>query len=181
MKFDKKKFLKLLREQEQVKKKGELLTNFTEAKKDELTKYKIWIDDQIFWESRENYLQILKQFVNKEIDGEQFRKQFCHLRSSNMTASEMLTKKFEDEALDVSLQSTETNIQINPKSYKFGRKISTIFYLLDLYDPDLTFEQDLSSLEIFPDALMYAMSEESLRLMIKDIDLPEVKKYCNDF
>ena len=59
MKFDKDKCFKLLKERKRLQKEGKLLRDSDKAKYYELLSYLIWIEDQIFWESRKKYIQIL--------------------------------------------------------------------------------------------------------------------------
>lgn len=67
MKFDKDKCLKLLKERKSLQKEGKLLWDYDKAKNDELIRYLSLIEDQIFWESRKEYIQILDLFVTKKI------------------------------------------------------------------------------------------------------------------
>ena len=129
MKFDKDKCLKLLKERKSLQKEGKLLENYDKAKHDELIGYLIWIEDQIFWESRKEYIQILDLFGNKKITRDHFSKQFGRLRGSNLRSARMWEKKLEKEALVVFPKSNEINIQVNPKSYGFTDIISNIHSL----------------------------------------------------
>lgn len=56
MKFDKDKCLKLLKERKNLQKKGKSLRDYDKAKHDELISYLSLIEDQIFWESRKEYI-----------------------------------------------------------------------------------------------------------------------------
>jgi hypothetical protein len=60
MEFDKHKCLKLLKERKSLKKEGKLLRDSDKAKNDELISYLILLEDQIFWKSRKEYIQILE-------------------------------------------------------------------------------------------------------------------------
>ena len=74
MKFDKDKCLKLLKERKSLQKEGKLLWDYDKTKNDELIRYLILIEDQIFWENRKKYIQILDLFVNKKITLDHFFK-----------------------------------------------------------------------------------------------------------
>lgn len=63
IKFDKDKCLKLLKERKSLQKEGKLLRDYDKAKHDELISYLILVEDEIFWESRKEYIQILDLFV----------------------------------------------------------------------------------------------------------------------
>ena len=113
MKFDKDKFLKLSKERKSLQKEGKLLRDYNKAKNDKLISYLILAEDKIFWESGKEQIQILNLFVIKKITLEQFFKQFCGLRSSNMGSVRMWEEKLEEESL---VKLTEIIIQVNPKS-----------------------------------------------------------------
>ena len=174
MKFDKDKCLKLLKERKSLQKEGKLLRDYDKAKNDELISYLSLIEDQIFWESRKEYIQILDLFVSKKITLDQLFKQFCGLRGSNLRSARMWKEKLEEEAFVVFPKSTEINIQVNPKSCGFTEIISYLHSLVDACDPDVTLEMNLKQ----PELLWYGISEEYLRLTIEKYFLPQLEKYC---
>ena len=174
MKFDKDKCLKLLKERKSLQKEGKLLKDYDKAKNDELISYFIWIEDQIFWESRKEYIQILDLFVSKKITLDDFFDQFCGLRGSNLRSARMWHEKLEEEALGVFPKSNEINIQVNTKSCGFTEIISDLHSYVDICDPDVTLEMNLKQ----PELLCYGISEEYLRLTIKKYFLPQLEKYC---
>ena len=133
------------------------------------------IEDQIFWESRKEYIQILDLFVSKKITLDHFFKQFCGLRGSNLRSARMWKEKLEEEAFVVFPKSTEINIQFNFKSCEFTEIISYLHSLVDICDPDVTLEMNLKQ----PELLCYRISEKYLRLRIEKYFLPQLEKYCN--
>lgn len=84
MKFDKNKCLKLLKKRKSLQKERKSLRDYDKAKNDGLISYLSLLEDQIFWESRKEYIQILNLFVSKKIILDHFFKQFCGLRGSNL-------------------------------------------------------------------------------------------------
>ena len=174
MKFDKDKCLKLLKERKSLQKEGKLLRDYDKAKNDELIRYLSLIDDQIFWESRKEYIQILDLFVSKKITLDHFFKQFCGLRGSNLRSARMWKEKLEEEALVIFPKSNEINSQVNSKSCGFTNIISYLHSFVDICDPDVTFEMNLKH----PELILYGVSEEYLRLRIKKYFLPQLEKYC---
>lgn len=94
MKFDKDKCLKLLRERKSLQKEGKLLRDYNKTKNDELIKYLSLIEDQIFWESRKEYIQILDLFVSKKITLNHFFKQFCGPKVSQNVEREVRRGSF---------------------------------------------------------------------------------------
>ena len=174
MKFDKDKCLKLLKERKSLQKEGKLLRDYDKAKNDELISYLSLVEDAIFWESGKEYIQILDLFVSNKIILDQFFKQFCGLRGSNLRSARMWKEKLEEEAFVVFPKSTEINIQVNPKSCGFTEIISDLHSLVDACDPDVTLEMDLKH----PELLFYGISEEFLRFTIEENFLPQLEKYC---
>lgn len=173
MKFNKEKFLKLLKERKILKNKSKLLKDYDEAKNAELINFIILIEDQIFWESLEEYIKILDLFVSKKIKLDQFFKQFCSLRSSNLNSSMILEKKLEEAAFMGFPKSNKIDINVNPKSCGFTKIISCMHSLLDICDPNVTFEMNLEH----PELLYYRISEEYLRLIIKQDFIPQIENY----
>lgn len=167
MKFDQDKCFKLLKERKRLQKEGKLLKDSDKAKYDELLSYLIWIEDQIFWESRKKYIQILDLFVSQKITADHFCKEFCGLRGSNLTSSRMweekLEEKFEEEAF-----------QVNPKSSGFTKIISDIHSVVAAWDTNVSLEMNFKE----PELILYGISDEYLRLTIKEYFLPQIQKYC---
>ena len=174
IKFDKDKCLKLLKENKSLRKEGKSLWETDKAKDKELTRYLIFLEDQIFWESRKKYCQMLDLFVSKKITLDQFFNQFCGLRGSNLRSARMGEKKLEEKVFVA--KSNEIDIQFNPKSCGFTEIISDLHSLVDIWDPDVTLEMNLKQ----PELLYYGMSEEYLRLEIEEYFLPELEKYCKE-
>jgi hypothetical protein len=59
--FNKNKYLELLKEEKSLEKEGKFLRDYDKSKNDELLNYLGLLEDQIFWENREEYIQILDQ------------------------------------------------------------------------------------------------------------------------
>ena len=175
MKFDKDKYLKLLKERKSLQKEGKLLRDYNKAKHDELISYFIMVEDQIFWESRKEYIRILDSFVSKKITLDQFFMQFCGLRGSNLKSARIWKNNLEEEACGICTQSNEIYFQLNLESAGFTKIISNLHSWTDLYDPDTTLEMNLKQLEL----ITYGISEEALRIMIEENFLPRLEKYCN--
>ena len=143
----------------------------------ESDKYKLQkLEDQVFWESRKEYVQMLNLFSIKKIPFQQFSDQFCELRGSNLWSAKVWKKKLEEDAFVVFPKSNEMDVQLNPKSCGFTKIISSIYSLLEISDPNITFEMNLKH----PELLGYGVSEEFLRLQIKEGFLPKLKKYCKE-
>ena len=175
MKFNKDRCLKLLKEKKSLEREGKLLRDYDKAKNDELISYFIMVEDQIFWQSRKEYRQILEFFVSKKITVDQFIRQFSRLRTSNLNSPIIWQNNLEDEARGSCTQSNKIDFQLNPESGKFTKIICNLYSLIDLYDPDVTLEMNLET----PESISYALSEEYLRFIIEEDFLPQLEKYCN--
>ena len=174
MEFDTHKCLKLLKERKNLKKEGKFLWESDKAKSKELTRYLTLLDDQIFWESRKNYCQILDLFIRKKISVDEFCHQFYVLRGSNLKASRMWENNLEEEACGILTQSKKIDFQLNPESGGFTKIISNLHSWTNLYDPDITLEMNLKH----PELIGYGISEEFLRFTIEEDFLPQLEKYC---
>ncbi len=78
--------------------------------------YLTLLSDQIFWQSRKEYFQMLDLFVSKKITFDEFFNQFYGLRSSNLDVSQMHEKNLEAEACGILTKSNEIDFQLNPES-----------------------------------------------------------------
>lgn len=83
--------------------------------------------DDIFWQSKNQSLQIIERFISKKIDGKEFANQFSNLRAENMNTSEMQEANLE----------SEINLQLNPQSSGFTEIISDIYAHIDTFDSNL--------------------------------------------
>lgn len=81
MNFDKKRYLLLREEFKRFPKINDLGVNWDGVKRQEFSIYKCIIENKICWQSRIQYLQILKDFVNKIPDGLEFADQYSIIRS----------------------------------------------------------------------------------------------------
>ncbi len=86
----------------------------------------------------------------------------------------MCQKKLEAEACTVLTMASEIDFQLNPQSVGFTKIIGSIYAFIDLFDPDITLEMNLKH----PELIGYGISEEFLRLDIKDNFLPLIAEYC---
>ena len=175
MKFDKDKCLKLLKERKSFQKEGKLLRDYDKAKNDELISYLIMVEDQIFWESRKEYTQMLDLFVSKKITLDQFFTQFCGLQGSNLKSARMWKNNLEEEACSSWTQSNKIDFQLNLESAGFTKIISNLHSWTDLYNPDTTLEMNLKQ----PELIAYGISEEFLRIIIEEDFFSQLEKYCN--
>jgi hypothetical protein len=150
-------------ESKKLLQQGKSLWDYDKAKSNELTQYLALLSDDIFWKSRYQYVQILESFISRSIDIEEFIQKFNDLLWSNRKASEMREENLENEI----------DFQLNPKSRGFTEIISSIYMTIDLFDPEVTLDMNLKH----PELIWYGISEEFLRLDLKNNFLPRIYKY----
>lgn len=164
MEFNKNHYFKLLREMKQLK------HNIDKTKQKEVLQYEILLMDDIGWKNRYEYLQIVKLFVQKLITMDEFQDQFSKLYDFNCSIVQIYRKNLKTEAFSNFCieKKDEIKLSIDSRSIGFMKTISIIFHHLEEY------------LE-YSDSITPDMDEESLRNYIKEICLPKIASYCNEF
>jgi hypothetical protein len=173
MEFDKKKCLELMKKSKKLREEGKFLWDYDKAKADELVQYLTLLDDDIAWQSRGKYFQILELFTSRSVTVEEFFQQYGRLRSSNRNASKMRQKNFETEAFGILPEASEIDFQLNPQSRGFTKILSYIDNDIDLFNPDVDLDMNLKH----PELNGYGISEEFLRLDLKDNFLSQIGDY----
>lgn len=69
--FNKDSYLKLWKIKKRLKEQGKFLIDHDSVQEKKLRSYIRWIEDQILWNSRKEYVKILESFGNKEISFKQ--------------------------------------------------------------------------------------------------------------
>ena len=139
MKFNKRKCLQLLKEKNQIEEKGQLLGQVDPVKNKILVKYLRLLEDEIFWQDRKAYHQVVYSFIHDNITLEQFFAQFFKLRGKNLGAVNAWQKDLKDEARSISNKSNK--IELNSQSAGFGMLIAGLYDDLSFYNPDITAEE----------------------------------------
>lgn len=98
-----------------------------------------------YWENKKLYLQLMEKFVNRQIDGRQFEKQFCQMWRVDRDKTYSLKELFE-KINDEKLTELEG----------FSTLISNLFTDCDVFEPDVRLRED------------YEISEEELRNCVKN-------------
>ena len=75
MDFNKKRCLELMKESNKLRQEGKSLRNYDKAKNEELIQYLTFLNDEIFWPSRKESLQILESFISRSISLDEFFEQ----------------------------------------------------------------------------------------------------------
>lgn len=146
--------------------------HFEEKKSERRMHLRSLIFNQIYWEKANEYLEIVDSFVNNELAIEDFRTKFYDLRHVPEDNSVQLLERLKQEVL--SNQLTLTEIEINPRSKGFINAIDDwIFNLLEMYNPDLTLDDDLKNED------NVCFSGSFIRILINNNIRPTLKKYCD--
>ena len=77
MKFNQRRLVQLLKKYETLEKADKFLDPIERY---EYRRNLIYLQDFVFWQSREKYLKIVKSFLSEEIEGSQLSKQFMEIR-----------------------------------------------------------------------------------------------------
>ena len=138
----------------------------------ELLLYEGLLEENILWKSRNDYIQIVADFVNNRVVLDEFLDHFSALHVSNSESLKKLLISLEKTVLTNS-EFDSIIIDYSPKSIGFGELIDYLWSIIDIYDPDVSFEKNLNSST--PRA--FGISEEVLKLNIKESVLPKMKQY----
>lgn len=168
MKFNKNKYLKLLKE---------LKFDFDKVKQKKKFQYLGALESEIYWRSRFEYLQMLNLFIHEVITMSDFTEQFMTLHFSNQKLLKIHEKNLEAEALAdlCTAKKTYKNLYVDSRSIGFMKPIVQILSYLEVYEPDVDLKKNLD----YPDLIAYGASEEYIRKRVKERFLPEIAAYCN--
>jgi len=111
------------------------------------------LQDYVFWESSEIYLENMKKFVSHQCSASDFASTVYFLIKSDIEESNCLIKDFEK-------QST---LELNPKIFQFSKTISDFEFLLHSFIPERTTD----------------LTDDELRQIIKNV-LPKIQNYFTD-
>lgn len=128
-----------------------------------LRKYHILIDRVVYWNSRHAYLNLLRQFLRKEIGGITFRSEFVGLRGQNISKASEICDRIEEGNKPI------PDFYYTSKSDDFSSAIGDLYFEIDLYNPD---REDWDWDE-------FTYSESKLRSIIQEEYVPIFQKCCD--
>ncbi len=157
MTYNCREYIQLLNYQQELKKQNKSLRTQDPIKYSKLRKYSVRISKDLHWSQKNEYLQLIKDFLNSKIDGKEFDKKFSKMVTVIEKKSSLLSKNYEE------LKCIETS----PRSIGFGRQISEIYLCCNEFyeDYDLTEREDPA-----------LKTEEQLRNAVKSL-FTEIQKY----
>lgn len=157
MKYNCEEYIQLLSYQQELKKQYKSLKTQDPIKYSKLVAYSARISEDLHWSHKNEYLQLIKDFLNSKIDGQEFDKKFSEM----VTAIEKKSNLENYEELKC--------IEPNPKSIGFGTWISEIYLCCNEFYSDFNEEEDRTEIP-------FGKTEEQLREAVKNL-LPEIQKY----
>lgn len=128
-----------------------------------LRNYRILIECFVDWNSRHPYLNLLRQFLRKEIGGITFRLEFFVLRGQNRARVTEICDIIEEDKKPI------PDFYYTSKSEDFSSLIGDLYFEIDLYDPD---REDSDWDE-------FTYSESKLRSLIQEEYVPIFQKCCD--
>ena len=123
-----------------------------------LLRYSSRLSEYLYWLKKDEYLQLIKDFLDFKINAEKFVDQFSKMVRVIDEEFELLSKNYKELK----------NIQPNSMSVEFGTWISEIYLSCNEFYPDFR-EEERSEIPI-------AKTKEQLRDTVKNL-LPEIQKY----
>ena len=101
---------------------------------EKLKNYKLIVGDSVFWASRQAYLEVVKSFLSKKIDGETLTSKFFQLRSQDMISTDELCAIIEDQILPI------PDLYYTFKATNFSSTIDDLYLEIDRYDPNIRYD-----------------------------------------
>jgi len=130
---------------------------------EKLKNYNLIVGDSVFWASRQAYLEVVKSFLSKKIDGETLTSKFFQLRSQDMMSTDELCAIIEDQILPI------PDLYYTFKAKNFSSAIDDLYLEIDRYDPNID-DWDW-------DDIVY--SESKLRSVIQEKFVPRLQQSCD--
>ena len=130
---------------------------------EKLKNYHLIVEDSVFWASRQAYLELVKSFLSKKIDGETFTSKFFLLRVQDMKSTGELCARIEDRIFPI------LDLYYTFKAEDFSSAIDDLYLEIDLYDPNLD-DWDWNDI---------VYSESKLRSVIQKEFVPRLQQSCD--
>ena len=154
-------YIKLLKYDRSLKKNGTSLRDQDREKYLKLLNYAVKLSDHVHWQQKGDYLNLMKNFVDLEINGKQVVKRFNKLHRSNQDAVKMLKTRIKQ------LKTLEPN----PKSFGFTEWTSEIYLACDEFYSDFQPQDQVE--------FAFARDEENLRTFVADV-IPQIQNFLNE-
>ena len=156
--FDSKKYIELLKYDDFLRKQNKKLEDEDKLKYLELKNYSLQVNEYLHWSHKEQYVQLIEDFLNFKINGETFESEFSKMVEAIEKKCLLLTKNYE----------LVKNIKPSSISFEFAKWISEIYLCCDEFYPDFDPKD--------PPDFTFAKNEEDFRNAVADI-FPQIQKY----
>ena len=133
MTYNKKRHKQLLIRSQILKKQGKNLFLENPEEDSELSKYNIGVEEQVFWTHRENFVLIMKNFLENILDFDEFETAFSLFYEE--VRKEVNMFKIDLEQIDKFKPST--------RSYPFASVISSIYRQFEEVEDEYCTEQEV--------------------------------------
>ena len=157
MKYNCGEHIKFLNYEQELNKQNKSLITEDPIKYSKLLEYSAIISEYLHWSQKNEYLQLIKDFLNSKIDGKEFDNKFSKMVTEIEKKSNLLFKNYEELK----------RIEPSPRSLGFEKWISEIYLCCNEFyeDYDLNEGED-----------KFLKTEEQLWDAVKSL-FPEIQKY----
>jgi hypothetical protein len=142
-----------------VEKQNKFLKDEDKLKYLELRNYSLQINEHLHWSQRDQYSQLIQDFLSFKINGNKFESKFSSLVEAIEKDCRLLAENYE----------RLKNINPSAISFEFAVWISEIYLCCEEFNPDFNEEEDRTR-------TTFAKTEEQLRDAVKSL-FPEIQKY----
>nr|YP_010472041.1 hypothetical protein N4M20_pgp143 [Navicula arenaria]YP_010472102.1 hypothetical protein N4M20_pgp082 [Navicula arenaria]UVG41506.1 hypothetical protein [Navicula arenaria]UVG41567.1 hypothetical protein [Navicula arenaria] len=108
-------FLELLRKEEVLESENKSLYEVEKSEYSELTSYRIVLQEQIYYENRFQYIDLVKKCLDEEINCYEFQSDFVEIYQNDITALDKLIDKVSQYGID-----SEMNFHTDSKIENFS-------------------------------------------------------------
>ena len=153
-------FLELLRKEEVLESENKSLYEVEKSEYSELTSYRIVLQEQIYYENRSQYIDLVKKCLDGEINCYAFQWDFFEISRNEMKTLDKLIKKVSRSGID-----GEMNFHTDSKIENFSSLIDDqLVPMCDFLDDGLSEESFYHKLEqVYSEMLKYTESTSVIK------------------
>jgi hypothetical protein len=129
--YNKKRYFDLLEYSNNLRKSEKVLYYENKEAFLELLSYQVIIENEVFWQSKDQFVLLMLNFINETLDAIEFKSEFFAITRQNQNLYESFERNF--EKLE--------NFKVNPKSEGFSTLIEEIFSDCDMLNLDTEYNQ----------------------------------------
>jgi len=95
MQYNYQKYVELLKHDDSLRKQNKFLKDENKLKYLELKNYSLQINEHLHWSQKDEYLQLIEDFLSFKINGKTFESKFCSMVEAIEKKCRLLTKNYE--------------------------------------------------------------------------------------